>query len=233
MSHDVPYWNNYNKTVRISRWHLSTPYTSSDPGFSIYFWNTEILKLGILIYVLANSIRHTFGVCSQEIKWHFQLFYRKHSSVDNRCYLVWFTRKKWFYTSVYYVFFFWFVKVVTTNECLLTNSVNLSLYCYKYNISMYTWLGETILVYIIYIEDLRIQQEFVLCHEVQVMCVCLCIVISYTYCVVFLLCLSSSCVPYVANVSGLSICDCPFGILKRLLTADFRLCNLYIYSYLM
>jgi hypothetical protein len=55
MSHDVPYWNNYNKTVRISRWHLSTPYTSSDPGFSIYFWNTEILKLGILIYVLANS----------------------------------------------------------------------------------------------------------------------------------------------------------------------------------
>jgi hypothetical protein len=93
MSHDVPYWNNYNKTVRISRWHLSTPYTSSDPGFSIYFWNTEILKLGILIYVLANSIRHTFGVCSQEIKWHFQLFYRKHSSVDNRCYLVWFTRK--------------------------------------------------------------------------------------------------------------------------------------------
>jgi hypothetical protein len=147
MSHDVPYWNNYNKTVRISRWHLSTPYTSSDPGFSIYFWNTEILKLGILIYVLANSIRHTFGVCSQEIKWHFQLFYRKHSSVDNRCYLVWFTRKKWFYTSVYYVFFFWFVKVVTTNECLQTNSVNLSLYCYKYNISMYTWLGETILVY--------------------------------------------------------------------------------------
>jgi hypothetical protein len=147
MSHDVPYWNNYNKTVRISRWHLSTPYTSSDPGFSIYFWNTEILKLGILIYVLANSIRHTFGVCSQEIKWHFQLFYRKHSTVDNRCYLVWFTRKKWFYTSVYYVFFFWFVKVVTTNECLQTNSVNLSLYCYKYNISMYTWLGETILVY--------------------------------------------------------------------------------------
>jgi len=36
-------------------------------------------------------------------------------------------------------------------------------------------------------------------------------VMSNTYCVVF-----SSCVPYVARFSGLSICDCPFGILWRL-----------------
>jgi hypothetical protein len=28
----------------------------------------------------------------------------------------------------------------------------------------------------------------------------------------FLFCLSSSCVPYVARFSGLSISDCPFGI---------------------
>ena len=32
-------------------------------------------------------------------------------------------------------------------------------------------------------------------------------------CVVCLFCLSSSCVPYVASFSGLSIFDCPFGIL--------------------
>jgi hypothetical protein len=30
---------------------------------------------------------------------------------------------------------------------------------------------------------------------------------------VFLFCFSSSCVPYVASFSGLSIFDCPFGIL--------------------
>jgi len=30
---------------------------------------------------------------------------------------------------------------------------------------------------------------------------------SNTYCVVFLFCLSSSCVPYVASFSGLYICD--------------------------
>jgi hypothetical protein len=32
-------------------------------------------------------------------------------------------------------------------------------------------------------------------------------------CVVFLFCLSSSCVPYVASFSGLSFFDCPFGFL--------------------
>jgi hypothetical protein len=32
-------------------------------------------------------------------------------------------------------------------------------------------------------------------------------------CVVFLLCFSSSCVPFVASFSGLSFFDCPFGIL--------------------
>ena len=38
----------------------------------------------------------------------------------------------------------------------------------------------------------------------------------HTYCVVFLLCLSPSCVPYVASFSGLSICDYSCGILLRL-----------------
>jgi hypothetical protein len=33
------------------------------------------------------------------------------------------------------------------------------------------------------------------------------------YCVVFLFCLFSSCVPYDASFSGLSILYCPFGIL--------------------
>jgi hypothetical protein len=34
-----------------------------------------------------------------------------------------------------------------------------------------------------------------------------------TYCVVFLFCFSSTCVPYAASFSWLSISDCPFGIL--------------------
>ena len=49
---------------------------------------------------------------------------------------------------------------------------------------------------------------------------CLRRVTSNIYCVVFLFCFS--CVTYVASFSGLSIFDCPFGILKRL----FILCNL-------
>jgi hypothetical protein len=39
------------------------------------------------------------------------------------------------------------------------------------------------------------------------------IVVSNSYCVVFLVCFSSSCVPYCANFSGLSILDCPSRIL--------------------
>jgi len=38
-------------------------------------------------------------------------------------------------------------------------------------------------------------------------------VVSYTYCVVFLFCLSSSCVPYIASFSGLFIFYWPFGAL--------------------
>ena len=42
---------------------------------------------------------------------------------------------------------------------------------------------------------------------IYIICVCLSIVVSNTYCVVFLICFSSSCscVPYVASFSGLSI----------------------------
>ena len=78
-------------------------------------------------------------------------------------------------------------------------------------------------------------------HLINVICVCLCVVVSNTYCVVFLFCfssycvpcvasfsglssycvpcvasfsgLSSSCVPYVTSFSGLSIYDYPFGVL--------------------
>ena len=35
-------------------------------------------------------------------------------------------------------------------------------------------------------------------------------------CCVFLFCLSSSCVPFVASFSGLSILDYPFDFLKRI-----------------
>jgi len=48
---------------------------------------------------------------------------------------------------------------------------------------------------------------------IYIICVCLHIVVSSTYCVMFLFCFSSSCVPYVASFSGLSFFDCPFGIL--------------------
>jgi hypothetical protein len=42
------------------------------------------------------------------------------------------------------------------------------------------------------------------------------IVVFNTYCVVFFFLFSWSYVPYIANFSGLSIGDCPFGILQRL-----------------
>ena len=43
---------------------------------------------------------------------------------------------------------------------------------------------------------------------------------SNTYCVVFLLCFSSSCVPYVASFFGMSFFDCPFGILYCFLSLE-------------
>jgi hypothetical protein len=48
-----------------------------------------------------------------------------------------------------------------------------------------------------------------------VFCVCLCIMVSNTYRVVFLFCFSSSCLPYVASFSELSIFDCVLGIPLR------------------
>jgi hypothetical protein len=39
------------------------------------------------------------------------------------------------------------------------------------------------------------------------------ILVSNSYCVVFFICFSSSCVLYVTSFSGFSICYCPFGIL--------------------
>jgi len=54
---------------------------------------------------------------------------------------------------------------------------------------------------------------FLVCraHEclIYIICLCLRIVVSN----VFLFCLSSSSVLYVVSFSGLSIFDCPFGIL--------------------
>ena len=48
---------------------------------------------------------------------------------------------------------------------------------------------------------------------IYVICVCFRIVVPNTCCVVFMFCLSSSCAPNVASFSGLSIFECPFGIL--------------------
>ena len=42
---------------------------------------------------------------------------------------------------------------------------------------------------------------------------CLHIMMSNAYCVVFLLCFSSSCVHCGDSFSGFSILDCPFGVL--------------------
>ena len=50
-------------------------------------------------------------------------------------------------------------------------------------------------------------------HVLLIMCVCLRIAMSNTYCVVFLFCLSLSCVPHGASFSGWFILDYPFGIL--------------------
>jgi hypothetical protein len=50
-------------------------------------------------------------------------------------------------------------------------------------------------------------------RKTTIICVCLCIVVPNTYCS-----LPLSCVPYVASFSGLSISDCPFGILSPLLS---------------
>ena len=50
-------------------------------------------------------------------------------------------------------------------------------------------------------------------HVVLIMCVCLRIAMSNIYCVVFLFCLSLSCVPHCASFSGWFILDYPFGIL--------------------
>jgi hypothetical protein len=59
-------------------------------------------------------------------------------------------------------------------------------------------------------------------------CACLHLVVSSIYCVVFLLCLSSSCVPYVASFSGLFIFYYPFGILQRLFSipVHVRMCEI-------
>jgi hypothetical protein len=62
---------------------------------------------------------------------------------------------------------------------------------------------------------------------IHVMCVSLRIVVSSAYCVVCLFCFSSSCVPYVASFSGMSMFDCPFDILYRL----FGVCKLCLYMY--
>ena len=53
-------------------------------------------------------------------------------------------------------------------------------------------------------------------------CVCLRIVVSNTCCVVFWLCLSSSCVSYVTSFTRLLIFDCPFGIVLRFISIALR-----------
>ena len=75
-----------------------------------------------------------------------------------------------------------------------------------------TPVSEKCLTYIMSLSHTLFCHCFVLISYLR-LCVCKCIVVSNTYCVVFLFCLFSSCVPYAASFSGLSIFDCPFGIL--------------------
>ena len=63
---------------------------------------------------------------------------------------------------------------------------------------------------------------------IYVICVCLHIVVSNTtYCFVFLLCFSSTCVPNITTLFRLSIVDCPFVILIYwpTLTVPETFCN--------
>ena len=50
-------------------------------------------------------------------------------------------------------------------------------------------------------------------HVLFTLCVCLRMVMSNIGCVMFLSCVSSSCIPNVNSFSGLSLLDCRFGIL--------------------
>ena len=70
--------------------------------------------------------------------------------------------------------------------------------------------------------DVRFVLPAVVCRRAHVLFtlfVFVCVLMSTTYCVVFLFCFSSSCVPYVASFSGLPIFDCPFSILQHLCIA--------------
>ena len=51
-------------------------------------------------------------------------------------------------------------------------------------------------------------------HYDHYICICLGIVMSNKYCVVFLLCFPSSCVPYAASFHGIPFFDCHFGFLE-------------------
>ena len=83
--------------------------------------------------------------------------------------------------------------------------------------------------------DLRIKTMFgsslpqVVCRRVHVLFTLF--VVSNPHCVVFLFCFSSSCVPYVASFSGLSIFDCPFDILWHLFTSIIMPCISYSFKY--
>jgi hypothetical protein len=69
-----------------------------------------------------------------------------------------------------------------------------------------TPVSEKFLAYIMSLSHTLFCHCFVLISYLR-LCVCKCIVVSNTYCVVFLFCLFSSCVPYAASFSGLSIFD--------------------------
>ena len=89
-----------------------------------------------------------------------------------------------------------------------------------------TPVSEKFLAYIMSLSHTLFCHCFVLISYLR-LCVCKCIVVSNTYCVVFLFCLFSSCVPYAASFSGLSIFDCPFGILWRIVV---HTCDISIHA---
>ena len=60
-------------------------------------------------------------------------------------------------------------------------------------------------------------------------CLFVCIGVQHILCCVFaLLCLSSSCVPYVSSFSGMSVSGCPLGVLfVYMIVIYMRISNFY------
>jgi len=105
-------------------------------------------------------------------------------------------------TSIHYICL---CKDLGSNPRVTEHEVHAMKNIYKYKTIICTYFY---FKFISLIDELMVIREANLCL-IYVICVCWRMVVSNTYCVVFLFCFSSSCVPYVASFSGLSIVDYP------------------------